>query len=148
MFQYRSNNFGPRVSAIQKHLGAVEKELAQIGRIAGRRGSSAAAVAGDRIGETVSGILGDMIERFRDGGQAASDGATRLGSGAYALGRRYGGDALDRAVSLGRSYGGSALDRVSAQTEDRPLLTLGVALGVGVLIGAAVLGSMSGKRGE
>jgi hypothetical protein len=35
---------------------------------------------------------------------------------------------------------------VSAQAEDRPLLTLGVALGIGVLIGAAVLGGVN-RRG-
>jgi len=128
MFQYRTPDFGPRVNAIQKHLGAVEKELTQIGRMAGRRGGAAAAAAGEQIGDTISSILGDMIERVRDSGQTATDTAGRLGS---------------RAIALGRSYGNTALGRVSAQTEERPLLTIGVALGVGILIGAAVLGSMS-----
>lgn len=130
MFQYRSSDFGPRVAAIQKHLGAVEKELAQIGRVAGRRGGAAAAAAGEQIGDTVSAILGEMIDRVRDGGQAAGDTAGQLGR---------------RAFALGKSYGNSALDRVSEQGKDQPLLTMGVALGVGILIGAAVLGSMSRK---
>ncbi len=128
MFQYRSNSFGPSVTAIQNHLGAVEKELEKLGRIAGRRGSVAASAAGVQIGETISAALGDMIDRLRDRGEAASAQAARLGN---------------RAVKLGAGYGGDALARVSAQAEDRPLLTLGVALGIGVLIGAAVLGSVN-----
>ena len=66
MFQYRSNSFGPSVSAIQKHLGAVERELETIGRVAGRRGSATASAAGAQIGEAVSATLSDLIERLRD----------------------------------------------------------------------------------
>jgi hypothetical protein len=131
MFQYRSSSFGPSVNAIQSHLGAVEKELEKIGRIAGRRGSAAATAAGEQIGETVSTVLSDMIERFRARGEAASDRAARLGT---------------KALKLGAGYGSDALARVSAEAEDRPLLTLGVALGIGVLIGAAILGSVN-RRG-
>ena len=131
MFQYHSSSFGPSVNAIQNHLGAVEKELEKIGRIAGRRGSAAASAAGEQIGETISTVLSDMIERFRARGEAASDRAARLGN---------------RALKLGAGYGSDALARVSAQAEDRPLVTLGVALGIGVLIGAAVLGSVN-RRG-
>ncbi len=128
MFHHRSSNFGPSVTAIQQHLGAVEKELANLGRIAGRRTSVAASAASEQIGDAISGIMSDMLERFRHGGQAAGDRAARLGS---------------RALSLGGRYGNNALDRVTAEVEDRPLITVGVALGIGILIGAAVLGSMS-----
>ena len=131
MFQYRSNSFGPSVNAIQNHLGAVEKELEKIGRIAGRRGSAAASAAGAQIGDTISTVLSDMIDRFRDRGEAASDEATQLGN---------------RALKLGAGYGSDALARVSAQAEDRPLVIVGVALGLGILIGAAVLGSLN-RRG-
>mgnify|MGYP001191870230 CR=1 FL=1 len=133
MFQYRSNAFGPSVTAIQNHLGAVEKELEKIGRIAGRRGSAAASAAGTQIGDTISTVLSDMIERFRERGEAASDQATRLGN---------------RALKLGAGYGSDAVARVSAQAKDRPLFTLGVALGIGVLIGAAVLGSIKSRPPE
>ncbi len=128
MFQYRSSTFGPRAQSIQRHLGAIEKELETIGRIAGRRGSAAASAASEQIGDAVSSIVSDMIDRFSARGRAASDKAALLGSQALKLGSRYGSDAVDR---------------VSAEAGDRPLLTLGVALGVGILIGAAVLGSMS-----
>ena len=131
MFQYRSNSFGPSVNAIQNHLGAVEKELEKIGRIAGRRGSAAATAAGAQIGDTISSVLSDMLDRFRERGEAAGDQASRLGN---------------RALKLGAGYGSDALARVSAQAEDRPLVTIGVALGIGILIGAAVLGSVN-RRG-
>ena len=127
MFHHRSSAFGPRVTAIQQHLGAVERELEQIGRIAGRRGSVAASAAGEQIGDAISTILSEMIDRFRDRGRAAGDQAARLGS---------------QAVKLGSSYGSDALQLVSAEVEDRPLLTIGIALGIGIVIGAAVLSSV------
>jgi ElaB/YqjD/DUF883 family membrane-anchored ribosome-binding protein len=131
MFHHRSSTFRPSVNAIAHHLTAVEKELEKVGRIAGRRGSAAAAAAGEQLGEAISTVLSDMLERFRHGGQVAGDRATRLGSQALALGGRYGNDALER---------------VAAEVEDRPLITVGVALGIGILIGAAVLGSVSSRR--
>jgi methyl-accepting chemotaxis protein len=84
MFQYRSSAFGPSVAAIQKHLGAVEKELEKIGRIAGDRTSAAAATASDQIGDAISTILNEMVERFRQGRQAAGDQAGRLSNQAAA----------------------------------------------------------------
>ena len=75
-----------------------------------------------------------MVDRFRKGGQAAGDQAGRLGN---------------QALDLGAKYGSDALQRVASQAENRPLITTGVALGIGILIGAAVLGSVSrggGKR--
>jgi ElaB/YqjD/DUF883 family membrane-anchored ribosome-binding protein len=131
MFQYRKSDFAPSVTAIQKHLGAVEKELEKIGRMAGRQTSTAAAAASEQIGDAISTILSEMVDRFRKGGQAAGDQAGRLGNQALDLGARYGGDALER---------------VASQAEERPLFTVGVALGIGILIGAALLGSASARR--
>jgi ElaB/YqjD/DUF883 family membrane-anchored ribosome-binding protein len=128
MFQYRSSDFSPSVDAIQKHLVAVEKELEKIGRTAGRRGGAAASAAGEQIGDALFSLVSDMIDRFRAGGRLASDRAARAGG---------------QALQLGSSYGNSALQRISAKVEDRPLITLGVAIGVGILIGAAVLGNVS-----
>jgi hypothetical protein len=132
MFQYRSSSFGPSVNAIQKHLGAVEKELEKLGRAGGRRASAVASDASEQIGDAISTIVSDMIDRFRDRGRAAGDGAARLSG---------------QALKLGAGYGSDALRRVSSQTEDRPLIMLGVALGIGVLIGAAVLSNV-GRSGR
>jgi ElaB/YqjD/DUF883 family membrane-anchored ribosome-binding protein len=131
MFQYRTSDFAPSVAAIQKHLGAVEKELERVGRMAGRQTSAAAATASDQIGDAISTILNEMVDRFRKGGQAASDQAGRLSN---------------QALDLGAKYGSDALARVASQAEKRPLLTVGVALGIGILIGAALLGGASSAR--
>jgi ElaB/YqjD/DUF883 family membrane-anchored ribosome-binding protein len=131
MLQYRTSNFAPSVAAIQKHLGAVEKELERVGRMAGRQTSAAAATASDQIGDAISTILNEMVDRFRKGGQAAGDQAGRLSN---------------QALDLGAKYGSDALARVASQAEKRPLLTVGVALGIGILIGAALLGGASSAR--
>jgi ElaB/YqjD/DUF883 family membrane-anchored ribosome-binding protein len=131
MFQYRKSDFAPSVAAIQKHLGAVEKELERIGRIAGRQTSTAAANASEQIGDAISTIMSDMVERLRKGGQAAGDQAGRFGN---------------QALDLGAKYGNDALERVAGHAEERPLLTVGVALGIGILIGAALLGSAAARR--
>lgn len=130
MLQYRTSNFAPSVAAIQKHLGAVETELEKIGRIAGRQTSDAdaAAAASDQIGDAISTILSEMVDRFRKGGQAAGDQAGRLSN---------------QALDLGAKYGSDALARVASEAEQRPLFTVGVALGIGILIGAALLGGAS-----
>jgi hypothetical protein len=132
MFQHRGSDFSPSVAVIQKHLGAVEKELEKIGRMAGRQTSEAAAAASDQIGDAISTILSEMVDRFRKGGQAAGDHAGRLGS---------------QALDLGAKYGSNALQRVASETENRPLVTIAVALGIGILIGAVVLGGVSSGGG-
>ena len=68
----QSSSFDPSVTAIQQHLGAVEQELKKIGRIAGRRGSLAASAATEQVGDTISSVLGDMLERFSWGGNGGA----------------------------------------------------------------------------
>src|SRR5260370_19824436 len=66
MFQHRASDFSPSVAVIQKHLGVVEKELEKIGRIARRRTSDPP--ASDQIGDAISTILREMVDRCRQGG--------------------------------------------------------------------------------
>jgi ElaB/YqjD/DUF883 family membrane-anchored ribosome-binding protein len=127
MFQHRASDFSPSVSAIQKHLGAVVKELEKIGRIGGRQTTEAVATASDQISDAIS----EMVDRFRKGRQVAGDQAGRLGN---------------QALDLGTKYGSNALQRVASEAEHRPLITVGVALGIGILIGVALLGSASSRR--
>lgn len=122
MFQPRSTEFDPRVSAIVDHLRAIQSELNDIGKRAGRRGAAGAAAAGNQIADTIGPILGDIADRFRRSQRAAVDEAVTLGSEAVRIGSRVGNDALGR---------------VASQARQRPLLVLVVAIGVGVLIGAA-----------
>jgi hypothetical protein len=122
MFQPRLKDFDPRLGVIVDHLRAIEKELRTFGSSSGRRASAEAAAAGDRIAETIGPILNDIVDRFRRGQQAAFDQASTFGN---------------QAVKAGAKAGGDAVDHIAGQTKQRPLLMLAVAIGVGILIGAA-----------
>jgi hypothetical protein len=122
MFQPRSSEFDPRVSAIVDHLRAIEKELGAIGKIAGRRASSGASATANQLVDAIGPILSDLTERFGRGQRAARDGATSFGTEAIQAGARVSNDALDR---------------LGDQAKQRPLFTTAVALGIGMLIGFA-----------
>src|SRR6202050_5862419 len=96
MFQPRSSEFDPRVSAIADHLRAIERELGAIGKIAGRRASSGASATANQIVDAVGPILKDLTDRFGRGQRAALDGATTFGTEARQAGTRVGNYALDR----------------------------------------------------
>jgi ElaB/YqjD/DUF883 family membrane-anchored ribosome-binding protein len=122
MFQHRSSDFDPRVSAIVNHLRGIQDQLGKIGRDAGRRGADSAAEAGNQIVEAITPILNDIAARFRRGQRAAVEGASGLG---------------DQAVQLSSRVGSQAVARLTDQTQQRPLVMLAVAIGIGILIGAA-----------
>jgi ElaB/YqjD/DUF883 family membrane-anchored ribosome-binding protein len=123
MFQPRSRDFSdPRVTAIVDHLRAIQRELGDIGQSTSRRTSAGIAAVGDQIADAISPILSDIVDRFQRGRRAAADGAANLG---------------DEAVKIGTRLGNDAVARLADQTKQRPLLTLAVAIGVGILIGAA-----------
>jgi len=123
MFQPRSKDFlDPRITAIVDHLRAIQDELGDIGKSAGRRGSANAAAAGNQIADALAPILSDLADRFRQGQRAALNQAA---------------SAKKEAIRTGARVGNDALDRVVEQTKQQPLLTVAVALGIGVLIGAA-----------
>jgi ElaB/YqjD/DUF883 family membrane-anchored ribosome-binding protein len=117
MFHYRS----PDVSAIDHRLRAIENQLERIGRKAGR-GASAGMAAGEQIGDTLAPILSDIADRLRSSGRYAGDEAARFGN---------------EAVKIGARVGNDALRRLAVEVEHRPLVTLAVAIGVGMLIGMA-----------
>jgi hypothetical protein len=122
MFHRRSSEFDPRLSAIAGHLRAIEKELGGIGTSAGRRASAGAAAAGTQIAEAIAPLLSELGERFRRGQRVAVDEAASFGN---------------EAVKAGARVGNDALERIAYQAKHRPLVTLAVAIGVGVLIGFA-----------
>jgi ElaB/YqjD/DUF883 family membrane-anchored ribosome-binding protein len=122
MFQHRRSEFDPRVSAIVDHLQAIERELGKIGRSAGRSASANVSAAGNQIADAMGPILADLGERFRRGQRWTVDEAASMGN---------------EAVKMGARVGSDALDRIADQAKRRPLVTLAVAIGVGVLIGFA-----------
>jgi putative intracellular protease/amidase len=122
MFQNRPKDFDPRVSAIADHFRAIEKELGAISQGAGRRAAAGASAAGNQIADAISPILNEIIDRFARGGRLGVDEAANFGN---------------EAVKIGRRVGNDALNRIATQTKNRPLVTLAVAMGVGILIGMA-----------
>jgi hypothetical protein len=122
MFHRRASEFEPRVSAIVDHLRAIEDELGTIGKNASRRASAHASAAGGQIAEALAPLLSELGSRFRRGQRVAVDEAATFGNEALRLGSRAGSDALAR---------------IAYQAKHRPLFTLAVAIGVGVLIGFA-----------
>jgi hypothetical protein len=122
MFHYRSNQLDPRLAAIAGHLRAIEKDLGIMGRRAGQGAADRASAAGDQIADMLGPILSDIGVRFRRGQRVAVDEAANLGNEAVRFGARVGNDALER---------------VTDQAKQRPLFTLAVAIGIGILIGFA-----------
>jgi ElaB/YqjD/DUF883 family membrane-anchored ribosome-binding protein len=72
----------------------------------------------DKVAETVASALSTIADRFRGKASSVSDQAGRMGNEAAKLGN-------------------DALQRLSREVEHRPLVTLAVAVGVGILIGVA-----------
>jgi hypothetical protein len=122
MFHYRSNQLDPRLAAIAGHLRAIEKDLGIFGRRAGQGAADRASAAGDQIADALGPILSDIGDRFRRGQRAAVGEAASLGN---------------EAVRFGAKVGNDAIERIADQAKRRPLFTLAVAIGIGVLIGFA-----------
>jgi ElaB/YqjD/DUF883 family membrane-anchored ribosome-binding protein len=101
---------------IERRLRALERRLER----AGGRASASAAQTADQVSELIASALSSTADRFRGGADAmssaVSDEAARLGNEAAKLGN-------------------DALRRVSKEVANRPLVTLAVAVGVGLLIG-------------
>ena len=107
--------------AISADIGEIERRLRTLERNLerfGGRTSARAAQTADSVGETVATALTGMAERFRNHAGSISDEAARFGGEAAKLGN-------------------VALRRLSNEVERRPLVTLAVAVGVGMLIGLA-----------
>jgi ElaB/YqjD/DUF883 family membrane-anchored ribosome-binding protein len=117
MFHRRSS-----AAAIEGHLRAIENELGRVGRNAGRHASARASAVGEQIGDAITPILNEIADRLRGGRRLAAAEAARFGN---------------EAVKIGGRIGNEALDRIATEVEHRPLVTLAVAVGVGILIGIA-----------
>src|SRR5262249_25940113 len=102
------------IGEFDQRLRALERRLER----AGGRSAASAAQAADRVGETVASALNGMAERLRGGAHSMRDEAAKIGSEAAKLSN-------------------DALRRLSDEVEHRPLVTLAVAVGVGILVGLA-----------
>jgi hypothetical protein len=122
MFQHRPSAFDPRLNAIAEQLRTIEKQLGGISKTAGSRAAATASSAGVQFAEAIGPVLNDVLERFRRGQRLAADEAVSFGN---------------EAAKIGVQVGNDALERIAAQAKSRPIATLAVAVGVGVLIGLA-----------
>jgi ElaB/YqjD/DUF883 family membrane-anchored ribosome-binding protein len=122
MFHQRKSAFDRNISALEDRLHALEDQIDQLGRSAGRRASANVSAAGDHIGDAIAAAVTEIVDRFRSGRRLAGDEAMRFGH---------------EAAKFGTKVGNDTLQRVASEVEHRPLVTLAVAIGVGVLIGMA-----------
>ena len=122
MFQHRSREFDPRMAVIACHLRAIEKELGRVGLSAGRRTAARATTAGNQIVDAIVPVLNEIVDRFGRGQRATVDEAASFGN---------------EALKIGAKIGSDAIEQVATQAKKRPLITLAVAIGVGILIGMA-----------
>ncbi len=104
-----------RAADLDRLLTDLEQRLSRLTRSVPSR---AAANGMDRVGEAVAAALGDIAEKFRSRARATGSEAERLAG-------RVGDDALE--------FGNEALRRLAKEVEQRPLVTLAVAVGVGAL---------------
>jgi ElaB/YqjD/DUF883 family membrane-anchored ribosome-binding protein len=108
--------------AISSEIGNIERRLQALQRgldKLGTRASSNARNGAEGLGEAIAAALSSWADRFRQGAASVSNQSASLGKDAA-------------------RYGTATLDRISSETEQRPLIAVAVALGVGVLIGMAM----------
>jgi ElaB/YqjD/DUF883 family membrane-anchored ribosome-binding protein len=108
--------------AISSEVGNIERRLRALQRGLDKLGTPASSNARngvDSLGEAIAAALSSWADRFRQGASSVSDQSAIFGKDAA-------------------RYGAEALSRISSETEQRPLIAVAVALGVGVLIGMAM----------
>ena len=103
---------------IEQRLQALEKRLGNVGT----RASTNARDTAENLGDAIASALSGWADRFRQGASTVGDQSAALGKDATKLGT-------------------VALNRIADETGRRPLFALGVAVGVGILIGMAARNS-------
>jgi len=107
--------------AISTDLGDIEQRLRALERrlqAAGGRSAAGAAQAVDQVGDVIASTLSSVAEVLRGRANSMGHDVAKIGGEAAKLGDR-------------------ALRRVADEVEHRPLITLAVAVGVGILVGLA-----------
>jgi ElaB/YqjD/DUF883 family membrane-anchored ribosome-binding protein len=102
------------VGEIERRLRTLEQRLER----AGNRASAGAMETADQVGDSIAAALSSIADRFRGSADSMSGEAAKIGSEAARLGN-------------------DALRRLAKEVGHRPLVTLGVAIGVGILVGWA-----------
>ena len=104
----------PNVRDIERRLRSLELQLERVGD----RTSVSTAEIAERVGAAIAPVLSSIADRFRGGAHSMGDEAAKLGN--------------------------DVLRRLSNEIEHRPLVTLAVAVGVGILVGLASRSAAAG----
>ena len=105
------------VGDIERRLQALQRGIEKLGT----RVSSNARDSAEGLSEAVASALSNWADRFREGANSLGDQSAAFGKDAA-------------------RYGTAALSQISKETEQRPLVAIAVALGIGILIGMATRG--------
>ena len=119
------SSYAREFAEVERRMQRLEQRLGGVASRTAASGMASAAQATDRMGDALVSALGDLVDRFRGGARTVGGEAARFGQDAA----RFGHEAT--------KLGGDALRRVSTEVERHPLMMLGVAVGVGLLIGWA-----------
>ena len=98
----------PNVREIERRLRSLEQQLERVGD----RTSASTAEIAERVGAAIAPVLSSIVDRFRGATHSVGDEAARLSN--------------------------DALRRLSNEVGHRPLVTLAVAVGGGLLVGLAI----------
>jgi ElaB/YqjD/DUF883 family membrane-anchored ribosome-binding protein len=107
--------------ALSSEIGDIDQRLRALERrleVIGGRSAAGAAQAVDHVGETIASALSGVAERLRGRAESVRDEVAKISGDAAKLGNQ-------------------ALRHLADEVEHRPLITLAVAVGVGILIGLA-----------
>jgi ElaB/YqjD/DUF883 family membrane-anchored ribosome-binding protein len=103
-----------RAADLDRLLDDVERRLSRFSDMLPASASSKT----DRLGETIASALNDIADRFSSRARSVSKDAGRMGE-------RFTADAME--------FGDHALRKVAREVEQRPLVTLAIAIGIGAL---------------
>ena len=109
------------LASLERRLHDLENQLTRVTKAAKRASagmSSRVSDTSDWLGDAIGSALAEVADRFRGGARSVGEEAARLRQDAARLGTR-------------------AVRRLSVEVEQRPLVLLAVAAGIGLLIGLA-----------
>lgn len=99
------------IAAIEDLIGDLEKRLRRLSSGAGREFSGASGEIGEFVNEALQRIMHRVRDSATDAGQSLAEEATKIGAGAF--------------------------KKLTNEVEERPLLMLAAAAGIGFLVGLA-----------
>ena len=119
MFHFGSWATNRRLSAVERHLIAMENEL----------GHPAAGTSekGNQLSFAIGSILNGILGQFRHGRHFTANDAASFSNEAIVFGARVGNDALGR---------------IGTEIERRPFVSLAAAIGIGLLLPGSVVSTL------